>query len=260
MIKMLVVDDEPGICDSIEQTFSNIGFSVFTATDPKKARSIFKKEKPKIIFLDCVMPEVSGLELMKEFKEIDPNCIIFMITAYGNKSLKESAKELGVSAFIDKSFSHNYLRDIVTGQIENILRQGGHMQIPVILIADDEKDALDAMKSYIEKRFEAKVVVAHDGEEAIEKTKEFKPDLILLDVSMPNKGGIEALPEIRQIHPSTRIIMLSAWSSMEVVEKATQAGADDYIAKAGNPELIMEKIKSALMSIGKLLNKGERKA
>lgn len=255
MIKLLVADDEPGICDALEETFSSIGFTVFKAGEAKKALAIFKKEKPKIVFLDYVMPEISGLDLLKLFKEIDPNCIINMLTAYGTPTVKEQAKDLGISAFVDKSVDHLQLIDLVEGQIENILIQGGEKQIPNIVLADDEKDVLEYMGSYIKKRIEANIETAKDGEEAIEQVKKFKPDLIVLDNSMPKKGGIEIIPTIREIQPNMRIIMLTAWNSTEVAQEAFQAGAHEYIAKTGDIELTFDKIKAALMSIGKYVKK-----
>lgn len=164
MIKMLAVDDEPGICDAIEQIFSYIGFSVLTATDPIKALNIFKKEKPKIIFLDIRMPNMNGLDLLKELKKIDPNCVVIMVTALEDADLKKRAIELGASEFIQKPFSHNYLRDVVVGKIQNVLDQGGHMQKPRILITDDEEDVLEGMQKIIFKTFEAEIELARSGD------------------------------------------------------------------------------------------------
>ena len=88
MIKILVVDDEEGICDNIKQIFTYIGFTVFTATTAQKALSIFEKEKPKIIFLDIIMPDVDGLDLLRKFKEIP----------LADSSLMIAMRELGLRA------------------------------------------------------------------------------------------------------------------------------------------------------------------
>lgn len=255
MIKILTVDDEPSICKTIENIFSNIGFSVVTATDSTKAIKVFKKEKPKIIFLDIKMPDVDGFELLKEFKATDPDCIVFMVTAYDDEANKQKAIKLGASDFIKKPFSHNYLRDIVVGQIHNVLTKGGHMRVPKILIADDEQDTLELVKKKISGEFEAEIETVTDGLQAIEKAGSFKPDVILLDVSMPKMSGIDALPELKKAVPEAIIIIISAWSSVEVLTKASALGVTEYITKPYPPAALIEKVKSVLISIGKLIVK-----
>jgi len=77
---------------------------------------------------------------------------------------------------------------------------------------------------------------ASDGPEAIEKAVELKPDLILLDISMPMLNGIEAARQIRKLVPEAKIIFLSQESSEEVMQEALNTGASGYVIKsmAGN--------------------------
>ncbi|MBF0511310.1 MAG: response regulator, partial [Candidatus Omnitrophica bacterium] len=191
-----------------------------------------KKERPKIIFLDIKLPDKSGLDLLKEFKEIDPECIVIMITALEDKdkTIEEKARELGASEFIHKPFSRNYLRDeVVVGKIKTVLEQGGHMQRPRLLLVDDEPDIPPALKKYFASRIEADIDLAYSGEEAIKQVNEYKPDVILLDVRMPGKSGLDILSEIRESCPEARVVLISAWSSSEVASKAAEFGVKDYI-------------------------------
>lgn len=223
MIKILVVDDEGGITKGIEESFTYVGFNVSTASNAARGLDKFKKERPKIIFLDIKLPDKSGLDLLQEFKEIDPGCIVIMITALEDKdkALEEKARELGASEFIRKPFRRNYLRDeVVIGKIKTLLERGGHMQKPRILIADDEQDVPPLLKKYIMSRIEADVDLAYSGDEAIKQAQDYRPDVILLDVRMPGKSGLDALPEIRQACPEARIVLVSAWSSSEVAARA----------------------------------------
>ncbi len=123
MIKILAVDDEAGVCESISQTFSYIGFTVFTATTGKKALSVFKKEKPKIIFLDILMPDVDGLDLLKEFKELDPKVMVIMVTAKGDEAMRQKATALGADDYMTKPFSFDDLRIVATQKIKEISEQ-----------------------------------------------------------------------------------------------------------------------------------------
>ena len=255
MIKILVVDDEAGICDSIKQIFTYIGFSVFTATTAKKALSVFEKEKPKIIFLDIMMPDINGLDLLKQIKKADPASIVIMVTASQEEKDKEKALQLGASEFITKPFSRNYLRDVVVQKIKDVMDKGGHMQKPSILIVDDEKSIREGLRDFILPRYECNIDLAGTGEEAIEKVSNAQPDVIFLDVKMPGISGLEAIEKIKKISPHSKIIIISAWKSAEVVNKAIAMGATDYLGKPVSLATFAEKLQAVLMSIGKLIMK-----
>lgn len=255
MIKILVVDDEQGVCDSIKKQFSYIGFTVFTATTAKKAESILKKNKPKIVFLDILMPDVDGIELLKKFKEIDPGVIVVMVTAKGDDETRQKALAAGADEFMTKPFSFDNLRGIAIEKIGMLLGKGGHAQKPRILIVDDEERARENLKNYISPRYNCDISEANDGETAIEQVKETKPDVILLDVRMPGMSGIDVIQEIKDMNPESRIIVISAWKSPDVANKAMEMGAFDYIDKPIDMKLFQERFESALVTIGKLMKK-----
>ncbi len=255
MIKILIVDDEPEICESIKKPFTYLGFTVFTATTAKKALSVFEKNKPKIVFLDIIMPDIDGLELLKKFKELDPKVIVIMVTAKGGEETRKKAIELGADDFMTKGFSFEDLRDISRKKIEKLLGKAGQMQKPRILIVDDEEQARENLKNFLSPMYECDIEEAHDGESAIEMVKKMQPDIILLDVRMPGVDGIRAIEEIKQISPDSRIIVISGHGTPDVVSKAMALGAFDYLVKPIDFELFPERFEPALISIGKLIKK-----
>jgi len=255
MIKILIVDDEEGICESIKKPFAYIGFTVFTATTAKKALSIFEKNKPKIIFLDILMPDVDGLELLRKFKAMDPGVIVVMVTVKGDEETRQKAGELGADEFMTKPFRFDDLRSVAIEKIEKLLGKAGHMQKPRILIVDDEEKARENLKNFISPRYECDIDEAQDGESAIEKVKKIQPDIILLDIRMPGISGIDAISEIKKISPDSRIIVISAWKSPDVATKAMGMGAFDYLDKPLSLTVFKERFDSALVSIGKLIKK-----
>ncbi len=116
-----------------------------------------------------------------------------------------------------------------------------------ILIVDDEPDIVEFI-NYNLKDKGYLTATARDGAEAIRKAKEFRPDLILLDVMMPNKDGIQTIKELRQLpdFQETAIIFLTALSDEKSEIEGLKVGADDYIAKPIKPELLATRIGSAL--------------
>jgi two-component system response regulator VicR len=113
-----------------------------------------------------------------------------------------------------------------------------------ILVADDEKSIADIVKFNLEKEGYS-VYLAYDGEEAIKKTYEILPDLILLDIMMPKKDGFQALKEIRKDF-NTPILMLTA--KEEEVDKVLglELGADDYITKPFSMRELIARVKANL--------------
>lgn len=116
-----------------------------------------------------------------------------------------------------------------------------------ILVVDDEPDIVEFI-SYNLKSKGYQIATAADGIEAIRKAKEFKPDLVLLDVMMPNKDGMQTIRELRQIpgFESIAIIFLTALSDEKSEIEGLNLGADDYIAKPIKPELLLTRIAAAL--------------
>ncbi len=90
------------------------------------------------------------------------------------------------------------------------------------------------------------VVEAENGEEAVQVYKTEHPDAVLMDITMPQKTGIEALAEIRGFDPQAKVIMLTALGQESMVVQAVQAGARDYVVKPFDPDRVMLALKKVL--------------
>jgi two-component system alkaline phosphatase synthesis response regulator PhoP len=112
-----------------------------------------------------------------------------------------------------------------------------------ILIADDEPDILEILKFNLElEGYE--VETAKNGIQAIEKAKIFSPDLIILDIMMPLKNGIEVCNHLRSLtgYKNTLIIFLTAMSDDATEVKGLESGADDYLTKPIRPKVLISKV------------------
>lgn len=116
-----------------------------------------------------------------------------------------------------------------------------------ILLIDDEQDILEILSYNLEKEG-YQVFTANNGSEGIVKAKEIIPDLILLDVMMPEKDGIETCQEMRQIKElqKTLIVFLSARSEEFSQLAGFDAGANDYIVKIIKPKVLISKVNALL--------------
>jgi two-component system, OmpR family, alkaline phosphatase synthesis response regulator PhoP len=130
-----------------------------------------------------------------------------------------------------------------------------------VLIADDEPDILEIIKYNLSSEG-YEVITAKDGSEAIDKAKSFRPDLIILDIMMPRKTGVEVLEYLRSQpeFQETIIIFLTAMSDENSHIKGFETGADDYVTKPVSPKVLMSKVNALFRRTkkgGKILKLGE---
>jgi two-component system alkaline phosphatase synthesis response regulator PhoP len=116
-----------------------------------------------------------------------------------------------------------------------------------ILVVDDEKDLLDLIE-YNLKKEGFNVLKAENGEEGIEKAKEFHPDLVLMDIMMPKMDGMEAVEKMRKDDElkSIPIIFLTARSDEKTEVEGLNKGGDDYITKPISTTKLISRIKAVL--------------
>ena len=250
MIKILAVDDEPGICLLIEKTFAPIGFTVLSAYNGKDALEIVKKENPKLIFLDVRMLGMTGLEVLKEIKAYDKTIKVVMLTVSNDTFTKSKALELGADQYITKPFMSDHLEEVARKEITDLLKER-HVEEPSILVVDDEEDVREKMSELISRHFTCKVDTAANGREALDKLKKNKFDLVVLDIRMPGLSGIDVIKEAVKFTPETKILAVSAYDSQDVANEALKYGAVDFIHKPQTAAGIERKVKDILKKIGK---------
>jgi DNA-binding NarL/FixJ family response regulator len=116
-----------------------------------------------------------------------------------------------------------------------------------ILVVDDHEIVRRGLCRLIEGHCGWKVCgQAGDGKEAIEKTLALKPDVVLMDISMPIMNGIEATRQIRRVSPSTKILILSLHDDRAIATEAKEAGADAYVLKTSPCEALLSTIAAVL--------------
>jgi two-component system alkaline phosphatase synthesis response regulator PhoP len=121
-----------------------------------------------------------------------------------------------------------------------------------VLIADDEPDIREILKyNLVQEGYQ--VATAKDGDEAIEKAKMFHPDLIVLDIMMPKKTGVEVCEILRHqpAFKSTLILFLTALSDETTQIRGLETGADDYISKPISPKVFLSKVHSLFRRFNK---------
>ncbi len=115
-----------------------------------------------------------------------------------------------------------------------------------ILIVDDAAFMRMMIKDVLTKNGYIVLGEAENGAKAIEKFKELTPDLVIMDITMPEVDGIEAVKEIKKIDAAAKIVMCSAMGQQAMVIESIQAGAKDFIVKPFQADRVIEAVKKVL--------------
>ena len=115
-----------------------------------------------------------------------------------------------------------------------------------ILICDDAAFMRMMIRDILTKDGYEIAAEAENGVKAIEKYAETKPDLVMMDITMPEMDGIEALKRIKEMDPNSVVIMCSAMGQQAMVIESIQSGAKDFIVKPFQAERVLEAVKKAL--------------
>jgi two-component system chemotaxis response regulator CheY len=119
-----------------------------------------------------------------------------------------------------------------------------------ILVADDASFMRQMIREIIESEGHEVIAEASDGVEAVEAYKQHQPDLVMMDIVMPRRSGIDAVKGLVQMDPNACVVMCSALGQESLVTEALQAGAKDFIVKPFKPELVASTIRKVLAKEG----------
>jgi CheY-like chemotaxis protein len=257
-VRILVVDDHLGTATTLARAISQLGpgVSVIPATSGKEALERVKHEAADILITDMIMPEMTGLELIEKLQNHPAGrpTFIFLVTAYDVPGLKITASRLHVKEIFTKPVSPERICQTVLQAMEKISQSRPAPKVSElhkefkILIADDQPDNLLLLARYLENEGYS-YIQAKDGSETLEQIRSEKPDLVLLDVNMPNKDGFTALSEIRAdpaIQHIPVIILTAARLSALEVQRGLNLGADDYITKPFDRRELLARIRTKL--------------
>jgi CheY-like chemotaxis protein len=227
-----------------------MGFTVLSANNAEDAIKIVNREKPKLVFLDIRMHGKSGLDVLREIKAIDRSIRVVMLTVVSDEATRQKARELGADDFVAKPFMSEHLEEVARKEIADLMQER-QIQKPKILVVDDEEEVRLHLGNLIARHFNCEVDRAANGQEALDKLRTNKFDVVVLDIKMPGLSGIDVIREAVKFTPETKFLAVSAYDSTDVANEALKAGAVDFVHKPQTIVGIERKVKDILKKIGK---------
>jgi two-component system cell cycle response regulator len=263
--RVLIVDDQPMNVRIMSACLEKAGYEVFKAYDGASALRISSESKPDVILLDVMMPEMDGFEVAEQLrKSPETNIIpIILVTALGET--KDSVRGLnsGADDFLTKPVKlvellarvrsliklkrlHEEVKattDLSSHSIDDVVDVRREKSI-ILIVEDDEIAAKICEQILGTAGFET--IIAATAQEAEDLLNKTAPDLILLDLMLPDRSGLELLGILRREpeFENVPIIITSAIADLEMRVKGIDSGADDYLVKPVNSLELVARVKS----------------
>lgn len=105
MARILVVDDEPMMLSLLRTILTRLGHEVLMASGGQQAVELFRRDRPQVTILDLNLPDLNGIEVLRQIHEADPQASVIILTGAGTEAMEKQARELGVTDFLQKGFS-----------------------------------------------------------------------------------------------------------------------------------------------------------
>lgn len=134
MIKVLVIDDERPIRETLEMFLREKGYEVVTSEDGERGLEAFQRERPEIVILDIRLPGMDGLEVLRRIKETGEGAHVIMITAYHDADITQQAMKLGAYRYIRKPLDADEFEGVIEKAVNTLFYEMKHAEREITLI------------------------------------------------------------------------------------------------------------------------------
>ncbi|MBF0359498.1 MAG: response regulator [Oligoflexia bacterium] len=276
--KILIVDDSKTVRAALKSGLKKEHYITEEAADGLEAIEKYTSFAPNLVIIDLIMPRLGGMDAIKKIREIDNRANFIILSSVTNKEDAENAKELGVLCYITKPLHMSFILETINKtslskevalskeQIEQEeeavpridFTEEGITAEDKILVVDDSK----TIRLFVAKNLQKEglvVIEATNGQEAIEKFVEFKPNIVIMDLVMPVMNGFDAMREIRRMDGNVKFIVLTSKNKDEGDISSLQAvDISSYILKPFDIGQIIEDVRN-ISSASKEQNKQSNK-
>ncbi len=238
--RVLVVDDEENIRRLLRHILEGEGFQVLEAGTGAQALKLAASERPDLITLDIILPDLDGFEILQALKE-DHSLKAIPVVILSIIEDREEVFRLGAAGFLSKPID----RDVLLARVHE-LTAGVSLHDREVLLVDDDESILQALSvTFRDRGFQVRT--ARDGEQALGEVVRKPPSLLVLDLNMPRMSGHEVIRELKS-NPSTSGIPILVLTGLPPDERtrAMGMGASAMITKPFSLEELTELVRETL--------------
>jgi CheY-like chemotaxis protein len=240
---VLVVEDQEPVRHLAVSVLKEHGYRVLEASQGEEALALTERHDGPIHLLltDVIMPYMTGRALADRLKIARPETKLLYMSGYGTEVITNHGLLEPNAPYLAKPFTP----DALVEKVREVL--GPHQPRPVILVADDE----ESVRSFYRRVLSGagyEVVDASDGAEALQKSRERRFDLLLTDLVMPEREGLELIMVLREEQPQLKIVAISGAFGGTFLKPAEFLGAAVTLLKPVSPDQLLSVVKDALQA------------
>ncbi len=235
--KILVIEDEEIIAEVLRDNLKVMGHEVIIANSGIEGLRKAEHIHPDVITLDVMMPGLNGIQVLRELKnkEITKDIPVIIVSVTSNSYEKEGLK-LGAVAFLRKPLDFMQLNQKIKSLTEK----------KTVLVVEDNPEILNLIEIRLNS-MGYKVICVLDGEDALLKARELKPDIILMDVVLPKEDGLEITKKLKADAEAAKIpvIAFSGYFTGDI-DKKKVIGVDKFLGRAFSAEDLANEVHNFL--------------
>jgi DNA-binding NtrC family response regulator len=252
--KVLIMEDETSVATGLQMILEEEGYEVDLAFTGRSAMDSLRKKGVDLLVADLRLPDMDGMEVVREVKAKRPSTKVIVITGYPSVSSAVDAMKLGVSDYLPKPFWGDDFKTAV----ENVFKEGKTSTLkeepdrpeakrarwdvegedfdsedldhPRILIMEDEPSLAEGLKMVLSEQG-YRVSVADSGIRALGSLTGKNYDVMVADLRLPDMDGMEVLRLIKETKPETEVVVMTGYASVASAVESMKLGALDYLPK-----------------------------
>ena len=252
---LLVEDSEPAIIQ-LKDLLEESNYRVLAAHDGRQALSVIAQTIPDAMILDLMMPGIDGFEVLKSLRNAEETAHVPVLILTAKHITKEDLKFLkrnNVHQLIQKGdINKNELLNAVASMVATELEDATTLTLqniegkPVVLVVEDNADNMITVKAILANDFT--ILEAVDGDEGVLFTQKYKPNLILMDISLPGVDGIEAFKQIREVTELEHIPIIALTASALTTDREAilAHGFNGHLTKPIDQKVLLDTINKVL--------------
>jgi len=248
MSTILIVDDDLDFNSCICQLAEQKSCRAISATTKAEAQKIAQTVKPDLIVIGTITPRGDAFLLHQWMKQRSSLSLLPMIIIDAHpeqRMVKGWRRDEGLRMESDDYLVKPVDPDALICLVEKLVDRGTTEKIRV-LVVDDQAVVRDAIRALIATQKDMVVVgEASDGSEAVEKVRQYAPDIVLMDIVMPVMNGLKATKMISDERQDTKVLMLSQYDDEDNIRESDKVGAFGFIAKSSANTELLSAIRSA---------------
>ncbi len=246
--KVLIIDDDQLTREQIARELRRQYCDTLMSGSGQEGMEIFIREDISILLLDVKLPDIDGLEFLKQAKALKPRCEVIMITGYGSETVAIQSLRRGAIDYLEKPIDFDQLAAAIGRAQEKLSEKEDLLYKNTVLLIEDDEGALYALKRFLEKEG-YELFTANNGKDGLNLIEHNKIDVLITDINIGDMNGIDILREAKKLYKDIEGIVVTGQKDETLAIESLRAGAMDYLTKPINLDELLLSLKKVIDSI-----------